>query len=471
MVALYVIIALVALVVLVRQLGARREGSVTPSVERYHRAMGALGEISDQVKVLDRHVTVTSTVSPTSRTVPALQVPLQPGAQDRRTPFEPRRDAVVATAPILLGLHTPPVSSEATDVTFTPVTPPGRETGSGKSRHLRRSVVILGATFVVTGVLAGILLSTSSPSRPLGTAPRARTHTAPQIPSYEALPDVVGLSPATAERRLSAAGLRWHLRAVVSPSVTAAGTVLNENPVYPGTVRRGDAITLAVGKPYPTAKVPNVSGSHESAKTALAVLHRAGFTPKTNLVRATSVGQLGLEGDVVSQKPSQGSVQAKNSIVTINVVSGAALVSIPGGIVGETPAQAGASLAGAQLIVGMTKSSSSTVPAGDVAGTYPSTPGEPVPVGSTVNLVISSGPASVVPELKGDTVAEAKRALRGAGLVLGRVNPAVGPSGLVVAQAARPGRELARGTSITIAVGISSVGSSATTPVAGTTGT
>ena len=356
-------------------------------------------------------------------------------------------------------------ANELTPTVATPL----QETHSANSRHRQTLAVALGAIVVVTGTLAGILLSAPSrPGRHVAT-PRARTTRRPsQIPSYEELPKLVGLTVAAAETRLSHIGLRWHLNVVASPSVTAAGTVLGEKPVYPDTVRRGDIVSLSVGKPYPTAAVPNVSGPHESEQAARAALVRAGFTPKTNFVGATNVGQLAFKGDVLSQKPTAGSVTAKNSIVTINVVRGAALVTVPGTVLGETPARAGATLAGAQLSVGTTESGfSSTVRAGDVASTYPGT-GESVTVGSTVNLVISTGPAAVVPDLRGDTVVEAERALRRAGLVLGRVNPTIGPNGLVVAQAAKPGRELAHGTSITIAVGTSPVGNPATTPAAGT---
>jgi beta-lactam-binding protein with PASTA domain len=92
-----------------------------------------------------------------------------------------------------------------------------------------------------------------------------------------------------------------------------------------------------------------------------------------------------------------------------------------------------------------------------------------VAVGSTVNLVISTGPPSVVPELRGDTLAAARRALRAAGLALGQVNQGQGPAGLVVAQAARPGRTLRRGTAIAIVVGTTPPGNSGTSSSSGNT--
>jgi serine/threonine-protein kinase len=279
----------------------------------------------------------------------------------------------------------------------------------------------------------------------------------------ETLPKLVGLTKSRAEVRLSNAGLQWHLIEASSPSAAAAGTVLAQTPAFPGRVRRGEVITLTVGKPYPTAAVPNVSNPPESAQAAQAALAKAGFTPKTNFVKATTTSELALEGKVLSQSPAAGSVKAAHSIVVVDVVSGAATVTIPATIVGETPSQAGATLAGAQLHLGTTTNQfSPTVPAGDVARTYPSAPGQSVTVSSTVNLVISTGPAAVVPDLEGDNIAEARHALRAAGLVLGHVNPAAGPNGLIVAQAAKPGRRLVQGIPITVVVGVSPVGNSGT---------
>jgi beta-lactam-binding protein with PASTA domain len=77
-----------------------------------------------------------------------------------------------------------------------------------------------------------------------------------------------------------------------------------------------------------------------------------------------------------------------------------------------------------------------------------------------VNLVVSTGPPAVVPQLRGDTLAEARHALRAAGLILGTVNYEPGASGIVLDQAARAGRTLPPGTQITVVVGQTTAGSS-----------
>jgi len=89
-----------------------------------------------------------------------------------------------------------------------------------------------------------------------------------------------------------------------------------------------------------------------------------------------------------------------------------------------------------------------------------------------VDLVISTGAVKRVPDLEGDTVAEARHALRTAGLRLGQVRSGAGPNGLIVAQAARVGRWLAEGTPIVVVVGVSPPATSMTSSsAAGNSGT
>ena len=76
---------------------------------------------------------------------------------------------------------------------------------------------------------------------------------------------------------------------------------------------------------------------------------------------------------------------------------------------------------GCGLVLGtVTQQSSATVPAGNVISQNPSA-GDSVAAGSAVNLVVSTGPASVsVPNVVGLTQSAATTAITDAGLVLGR---------------------------------------------------
>jgi hypothetical protein len=94
---------------------------------------------------------------------------------------------------------------------------------------------------------------------------------------------------------------------------------------------------------------------------------------------------------------------AKPGAQNVSVQTGAEIASLTGGftiaatvpnVVGDTQAAATTAITGAGLVVGtVTSASSSTVPSGDVISQSPAA-GTSVNVGSAVDLVISSGPAS-----------------------------------------------------------------------------
>ncbi|MGB6353465.1 MAG: PASTA domain-containing protein, partial [Steroidobacteraceae bacterium] len=99
----------------------------------------------------------------------------------------------------------------------------------------------------------------------------------------------------------------------------------------------------------------------------------------------------------------------------------AAPVSAPN-VVADTQAAATTAIKDAGLTLGtVTMQSSNSVALGDVISESPAA-GTSVAKGAAVNLVISSGPATVaVPNVAGDTQAAATTAITGAGLKVGTV--------------------------------------------------
>ena len=135
-----------------------------------------------------------------------------------------------------------------------------------------------------------------------------------------------------------------------------------------------------------SVQVPNVVG--ESLTSAQGILDSAqlavGFVLNVydDVVAA---------GTVMSQQPLAGSSAAKGSAVDLTVSQGPAPVSVPD-VVGLTQSVAVAQLVAAQLQVGtLTTSSSSTVPIGQVLSQVPAA-GTSVAKGTSVALVLSSGP-------------------------------------------------------------------------------
>jgi MBG domain (YGX type)/PASTA domain/Bacterial Ig-like domain (group 3)/Dockerin type I domain len=115
------------------------------------------------------------------------------------------------------------------------------------------------------------------------------------------------------------------------------------------------------------------------------------YTPAAGTVLPTGSGQT----LSVTFTPSDAAdYNTASASVTINVQAGVTKVAVPN-VVGETQAAASSAITGAGLAVGnVTTASSSTVAAGSVISETPAA-GTQVATASSVNLVVSSGPAAV----------------------------------------------------------------------------
>ncbi|MEL6870948.1 MAG: PASTA domain-containing protein [Pseudomonadota bacterium] len=123
---------------------------------------------------------------------------------------------------------------------------------------------------------------------------------------------------------------------------------------------------------------------------------------------------------------------------------------------GSTQAQAEQAIRDAGLIVGtITSEPSDTVTEGNVVRTDPPA-GNSITVGSTVNIILSSGTASVdIPDVSGLTQAEAEAAIIAAGLVVGDILPeasAVVANGFVIRTAPAAAASATRGSRIDLII-------------------
>jgi serine/threonine-protein kinase len=143
---------------------------------------------------------------------------------------------------------------------------------------------------------------------------------------------------------------------------------------------------------------------------AIAKIDSAGLTPSPISESSSSPN-----GTVVSQYPLSGQKVDEGSTVRLVVSSGPGNGTVPT-TVGKSKAAATQAITKAGLKVGSTETKySSTVPLGDATGTDPPS-GQSLPVGTTVTLFVSRGPAPVnVPNVTGDTEAAARSALTGDG--------------------------------------------------------
>ena len=196
--------------------------------------------------------------------------------------------------------------------------------------------------------------------------------------------------------------------------------------------------------------VPNVV--NDTLADATTAITAAGLVVGSTATQASSTVP---SGSVISQNPAAGTSEPSGSAVNLVLSSGPAPVAVPN-VVNKTLAAATSALKAVGLVVGTTTQQASTlVPAGSVISENPAA-GTKVAVGSAVNLVLSSGPATVtVPSVVNDTVAAATAALRSAGLKVGSTtqhSSASVPAGSVISQSPAAGVHVTAGSAVNLVV-------------------
>jgi beta-lactam-binding protein with PASTA domain len=131
-------------------------------------------------------------------------------------------------------------------------------------------------------------------------------------------------------------------------------------------------------------------------------------------------------------------------------------------VIGLTLAQATTALHTATLVVGTTTNQISSAPVGTVVSSSP-VAGSTVEINTAVNLVLSSGPSSVlVPDVRGQTVSAAGTMLTGVGLVTGTVSQEHSntvAAGLVIRSNPAGGSSVATGSSVDLVLSSGPIGS------------
>ncbi|HET9075957.1 MAG TPA: Stk1 family PASTA domain-containing Ser/Thr kinase [Acidimicrobiales bacterium] len=216
--------------------------------------------------------------------------------------------------------------------------------------------------------------------------------------------DLAGQPLASAEQELSGLGFTNVRTVSQASSSVASGDVIGSDPAGGTTVRSTDPLTLTVSTGPVQVTVPDVIGKTQAE--ADAALGAAGFKTNDTQAYSTTVAQ----GQVISTDPPGNTKAPQGSVVSVTVSGGKKPVQIPS-VTGESPAQAGQRLGALGLNVQPAQEASTTVPAGSVTRTDPAA-GSTVPIGSTVTVYTSTGPpTSTVPDLTGDTQAQAAQAL------------------------------------------------------------
>ena len=198
------------------------------------------------------------------------------------------------------------------------------------------------------------------------------------------------------------------------------------------------------------AKVPNVVGlSFGEASKQLAEL---GLKAKRGAGRFDNSTP---KGRVLEQDPRSGVHAEEGASVMLAVSEGQQVVAVPP-IVGLTQADAQSALEAAGFELGKVVERPFPGPPGQVLESTPAS-GEKVVIPAAVSIVVSVGSnVTVVPNVVGRSVTDARQVLRSAGLTFGIISVPPGAAsngGTVTAQNPSAGARVDTGTKITLQVG------------------
>jgi beta-lactam-binding protein with PASTA domain/tRNA A-37 threonylcarbamoyl transferase component Bud32 len=321
---------------------------------------------------------------------------------------------------------------------------PGPAGGPVDERRPGRGLGVL-TTVVVTAVLGLLLLLFTNV---FGGGPKP-----------ESLPNVVGQPVVPAEQTLNAAGFQTE-RHPVESTPQDLDRVVDMNPR--GQAVRGTTIRLDIGAGPAEVEVPNLLGLDRVQ--AQASLQQVGLMLSPDQSQQVVQDDKDV-GRVLVQDPPAGRRLAKGKSVVITVGVPPETVGVPD-VVGTNIDQAQRNIAVAHLTARI-QEVDSAVPKGEVLKQNPAG-GTSVKTGALVTLTVSRGNQLQMPDLRGQTPAQAQAMLRKLGWV-GTLKQVVAPvddttqAGVVVAQDVPPGTGFARDQTITITIGGDNTTTSTTT--------
>jgi serine/threonine-protein kinase len=313
---------------------------------------------------------------------------------------------------------------------------------TARRRRRNRVIAAVVGALLLVGAVVGVALLVNS---------GGDDDPPPQATAQVAVPALVGQLQADAEAALREAGLGvGEVTTQVTQDEAAVGTVLESNPASGAQVDEGTRVALTVGVEPDSVTVPQVVGLDvERAQTAL---ENAGFTGNTNTDQADSLEP---EGTVTAVDPEEGSAVAADTTVTLAVSDGDAPLPDVTGQAQDAAQQALRTAGFTNLAV---EEVDSDQPAGTVVATSPAA-GQQAAADTAVTLQVSGGAADIeVPDVVGDTQADAQAQLTAAGFtnvtVTTTTAPDPGDVGLVLSVNPAAGTEVPAAQQITLTVGV-----------------
>ena len=236
----------------------------------------------------------------------------------------------------------------------------------------RTSAYFVVLMMILLAVLAGFLILLA---RQLGLGTDAKV----------LVPQVVGKSEADAVRDLAGVGLKAET-VPANDDVNPQGTVFDQDPKPGVELDKNDTVRIKVSLGPVPVEVPDVRNRKVDSATDL-------LTEKGFQVDVVAQPDEKVPVDtVLDQNPKPGGPAPRGSKITLTVSSGREQVAVPN-LAGREQSEAANLLGRAGFTAAVQTEESSTVPAGRVIRTDPPAP-TPVAKGSTVTLIVSSGPAA-----------------------------------------------------------------------------
>ncbi len=259
------------------------------------------------------------------------------------------------------------------------------------------------------------------------------------------VPAVVGQQAGPAQATLEQASLSVDQTEEFSET-KPQGTVIRIDPA-PGTeVAKNSTVGLVVSKGQERYAVPKLVGTKAADATGV-------LAPLTLRVGKTdgTWSETVPEGVVISQTPAPGTSVRRATMVAIVVSKGRAPIKVPD-VRGSPVAAATAAITGAGLQVARGDDvNSDTVPAGQVVSQTPAN--GTLHRGDTITIVVSKGPVMVqVPNVVGQPVAQAEKALTDLGFKVQKDYPFGKLFDLVRVQSVTPGQSAPKGSTITLTI-------------------
>ncbi|MEU6284770.1 Stk1 family PASTA domain-containing Ser/Thr kinase [Streptomyces sp. NPDC047028] len=304
-------------------------------------------------------------------------------------------------------------------------TPPVPERRRGRSRRL--VVTVLAAVLVVFGVGAGVWYINSG--------------------QFTKVPPLLTRTEAQARQRLHAAGLDVKQVKREYSDTVDRGKVIRTDPGPGARIRDNDSVTLVVSRGPETVNVPDVAG--QPLEKARARLKADGLEP--GMVSREFSEDVD-KGSVIGTTPGAGTKRHSGSAIAITVSKGSP-VDVPD-VTGEDLDSARQDLTDAGLKVKVAPDRvNSEYDKGQVARQSPGD-GSQAAEGDTVTLTLSKGPEMVeVPDVTGDSVDDAHKALEGAGFKVDEDRGLLGLFGDTVKKQSVEGGDTApKGSTITITI-------------------